>query len=345
MESSQKTFPAHGRSPRLALPGVPDRQNSAKAAGIDVPSTPPDPEYLALDQLQPLLTLSGYWEFDHEHWHTYRIPGLHFLLIDKGAISAKTPHGEFKAKAGDMLCFRATDHNEYGNIGRTHFYQIHIEFAPPPRHHLTPWLDDAGPLPIHLQLGPAHKSMVEVFEIFCLELPRNTAAAKTRIMSAIWRMLSIITEIAKAAPAEIEIDRWQRARMRLSTELTSKMSLGDFAKDMGMTVDHFIRIFKKRFGQTPKAYHMQAKLRYAAQALQTTDTSVKELAHRLGFEDDYSFTRAFKQYFAVLPSTLRSGEAKIPSVTAADEQPVIRTNEHVIPSQQTPEWWKRFTSR
>jgi hypothetical protein len=215
---------------------------------------PSSPEYLALDEIHPQVDLAGYHEYDAPVWHTYRIPGQHFLLVKRGAIKAKTPNGEFNAVAGDLLCFRAADHTEYGNVGTTDFFEMHIEFAPPPRHRLTPWLDDVGPIPIHLPLGAAYADMREVFETWCIELPRTTALARTRVMAAVWRMLAIIADVAKPASADTAIDRWQRVRLRLGADPTSRISVTQLADEMDLI-------------RRPLHPHLQASFRPHAQGL------------------------------------------------------------------------------
>ena len=145
--------------------------------------------------------MASAWNYPNNLWHKYRIPGHHLLLIESGWIEARTAYGRVDARAGEMICFRPTEHNEYGNHEPTVFYQAHINFCPPPRPQDTPWLDEIGPLPIHLKLGDSFDAMRSVFETMCIELSQSGAAHKLRVRSAVFELLAIIADAATRKPA------------------------------------------------------------------------------------------------------------------------------------------------
>lgn len=47
------------------------------------------------------------------------------------------------------------------------------------------------------------------------------------------------------------------------------------------------------------------KMQEACQALGTTDRTVKEIAHQLGVDDPYYFSRPFKQVMGIPPAVYR----------------------------------------
>jgi AraC-like DNA-binding protein len=128
----------------------------------------------------------------------------------------------------------------------------------------------------------------------------------------------------------------------LDTELSKPLSIEQLAKQAGMSVDHFIRQFKKRFGLSPKTYHTFAKLRHAARRLESGAESVKSVALELGFQDASSFTRTFKNYLGIAPSDLRveSGERMKPTPSLGNA--LFPTNQHIRPPEATTAWfqWK-----
>ncbi|MBN2202458.1 AraC family transcriptional regulator, partial [bacterium] len=209
--------------------------------------------FLTLDELDPSVDLASCWHFPRDQWHRYRIPGHHLLLVETGAIKARTPQGNLTAAARDLICFRPTELNEYGNRGPTLFYQAHINFAPPPRDRLTPWLDEKGPLPALVHLGAAFDDMRHLFETLCIEIVRPGAAHRLRLRAAVLEILALAADVLSASPSEtVRLDPWQRARLRLESELGGDMTIGRLAREMGVSADHFIRQFKRRFGVTPK---------------------------------------------------------------------------------------------
>jgi AraC-like DNA-binding protein len=283
--------------------------------------------------------LASSWAFRENYWYKYRIPGHHLLLIESGRIDAITPNGRLVARAGDLLCFRPTEHNEYGNAGPTNFYQTHINFAAPPRDQATPWLDELGPLPLHVTLGDAFDSVRQVFETLCMELPQSGAAHRLRVQGAVYELLAIIADassrVRSRPPA---LDAWQRVRLRLGSQLNTQVRVDALARQMGISTDHFIRQFKQRFGSSPKAYRTHAKMREAARLLRAGDRSVKSVAYALGFPDTKSFTRIFKRSLGLVPSQLRS-HADTVAPLAGQLYPI---NQHVVPPHAGTDWFDKW---
>ncbi len=73
------------------------------------------------------------------------------------------------------------------------------------------------------------------------------------------------------------------------------------AEQAGYTTPHFINVFKKCYGITPKAYIADIKLRKAKEMLITTDMLSREIAFSLGFEDELYFSRFFKKHSGMTP--------------------------------------------
>lgn len=305
-----------------------------------------DSDFLTLDEVHPNVDLAAYYDTKKPMWHRYRVPGSHFLLIKSGEIEAISPRGHYLAKPGDILSFRATEENQYGTHGPIVFYEAHIQLARPPRHTLQLWLDEIGPLPEHLSLGQNFDRMREQFETFCIELSQTSAASRCRVNAAVWQLINILATVGKKLPESGQtLDEWQRARIRLSTNLKVSLEVQDLAKEMGISADHFIRRFKQRFGITPKLLRTQAKLRYAAQNLRSGGGSIKSLAFDLGFEDAYSFTRAFKRYLGVLPSDIRAGGSGGPATAPPEASSLLKPNQHVVPPHVigNAEWYAKFS--
>ncbi|MEO5958090.1 MAG: helix-turn-helix domain-containing protein [Opitutaceae bacterium] len=46
-------------------------------------------------------------------------------------------------------------------------------------------------------------------------------------------------------------------------------------------------------------------MEYAARALRQSEVPIKEISHRLGFQNQYHFSRVFRRYLGSPPSTYR----------------------------------------
>jgi AraC-like DNA-binding protein len=301
--------------------------------------------YVTFDELMPVVDLAAYYQFTEPNHYRYRVPGAHFLLVESGRIYAHTPTGDAEAKAGEMLCFPSADLNQYGFHGPVHYYEAHMQLAPPPRHQHTLWIDDLGPLPLAIAVHPHEAVMRRVFSTFCQQLSQPGPVARALVSAAVWEMLAVLAgQVRPGAATSEAIDLWQRVRMRLAADRSGALEIRALAEEEGMSVDHFIRGFRRRFGVSPGHWRTSERLRQAASRLRSGDEAIKTIAHDLGFEDSSSFSRAFRKYLGVLPSDLRSGRAALPGSEPA-RQPLMPMNQHVIPPDAAQDFKNKFMPR
>lgn len=72
------------------------------------------------------------------------------------------------------------------------------------------------------------------------------------------------------------------------------IALEQMAKKAGMSKDHFIKVFSKKYGYTPMDYFIRMKMQKACELLVTTDYGISQIADSLGYTDCYYFSRLFK---------------------------------------------------
>jgi AraC-like DNA-binding protein len=310
-----------------------------------MPETPDRDTFITLDELRPCVDFAAAGDQQGPTEHRYRIPGQHFILVERGRITAKTPKTTLHADAHDILCFPPTAANRYRFDRPTRYWEAHIHFAPPPHHGRQIWLDGIGTLPLRLSLGDAFPRVHQVFVTICSELAQNTAASRSRVVAAVWELLSVLCERIQGGrpPSVTTLDLWQRVRVRLSQDFQSPLRMARIAADEHIKLETLVRGFQRRFGITPAQYRSQQKLRLAAQQLRTRERSIKEVAREMGFTDSYSFTRAFKRYLGVLPSQLRAG--LIDPAFPDPEHPLLRINEPILPAVVSLDIWKEASVR
>jgi len=68
---------------------------------------------------------------------------------------------------------------------------------------------------------------------------------------------------------------------------------------------YFTHLFKAATGLSPKQYMMQRKMKRAAELLDESFLSVKEIAADLGFDHQSHFSREFKKHSGASPSERR----------------------------------------
>lgn len=96
------------------------------------------------------------------------------------------------------------------------------------------------------------------------------------------------------------------AKALLQAELTRQPDYQVIAAKLGMSYDGFRKRFTKETGVSPARYHTLRRIDRAGELLLNEDLTSKEIAHYLGFSDEYHFSRRFKQIIGVSPSGFRS---------------------------------------
>lgn len=84
------------------------------------------------------------------------------------------------------------------------------------------------------------------------------------------------------------------------------ISLPYLAELCSMSLYHFCRVFKSTIGYTVVSYINQLRINKASLLLLTTNLSVGEIAHRVGFSDELYFSKRFHQQKGLSPSKYRS---------------------------------------
>lgn len=68
-----------------------------------------------------------------------------------------------------------------------------------------------------------------------------------------------------------------------------------------LSVSHFRRIFKEKYGISPLKYREQVRIHWAKQLLKSDFFTISEIAEKLGYYDIYHFSKDFKKYTGISP--------------------------------------------
>lgn len=301
---------------------------------------------LPIDQILPKVETAGYFQYEKATRPVYRNPSYHFILVESGCIESNVAQERFEAGAGTLICFRPTDRNEYRIFRPTSFYQAHITLAPPPQHRCILFFPGLGLLPSHVQLGRAFEEMREQFETFCLFTPCRDAVSRLRIQAAVFNMLRIVAGIIKPAHNKmVHVDAWERTRWKLASDEGLSAKIYELAKGMGLSTRHFNRIFRSRFGCSPKEYQMRMRLSEIRRRLCGTDVPIKVIAADLGFLNLCSMSRMTRRILGVSPSDLRHSVTSPVALSGIAFKRPYPANRHLIPPGTSADWKKQFRVR
>lgn len=99
--------------------------------------------------------------------------------------------------------------------------------------------------------------------------------------------------------SEFALRDWLHAHVDQPTRLD------DMAGAFGVSRSTLCRKVRRLTGATPQALHEQAKMEWAAFLLLNTGLSIKQIAHRLGYQDPLYFARVFRKHYGTSATRYR----------------------------------------
>ncbi|MBC2652782.1 GlxA family transcriptional regulator [Novosphingobium flavum] len=111
-----------------------------------------------------------------------------------------------------------------------------------------------------------------------------------------------------------------RALLIMEQHLSAPLSISLIARQIGMSVRQFERLFHNIVGETPAIIYRDIRIRYAHWLLHTTDRSITEIAYDAGFSDCSHFSRHFKIKFGQSPSQERESLSMEKSILDIDRK-------------------------
>jgi AraC family transcriptional regulator len=98
--------------------------------------------------------------------------------------------------------------------------------------------------------------------------------------------------------------RW--AQRTLLSRPSAEISLLDMARAGGVSAKHLCRLFAAASGISPMHAVRLIRLEHAAALLARSNLSIKQVAERMGFANQFHFSRAFREAYGASPSEARA---------------------------------------
>lgn len=92
----------------------------------------------------------------------------------------------------------------------------------------------------------------------------------------------------------------------MRADVRGELSLAEFAQSVNLSVWRLCHIFKSDVGMPPMRYLRLLRMERAKDLLESSFLSVKEIAYRVGLNDESHFVRDFKSTYGSSPALYRS---------------------------------------
>lgn len=105
--------------------------------------------------------------------------------------------------------------------------------------------------------------------------------------------------------------RLLQAQALMHDSWRQELTLGDMARHACLSPYHFHRSFRAAYGQSPGQWFRKLKLEKSREMLAARRWTVREVALHCGFADVFSFSKAFKKVYGVVPSEVGRGDDSV----------------------------------
>jgi AraC-like DNA-binding protein len=97
----------------------------------------------------------------------------------------------------------------------------------------------------------------------------------------------------------------EKALSLMQKQVRENLRVEDIAWKLGLSTEHFIRIFRNQVRMTPGQYFTRLKVEGASGLLMSSDKSVGEISDWFGFENQFHFSRIFRKCTGMSPLEYR----------------------------------------
>lgn len=230
-----------------------------------------------------------WWRLGPERTRAWNDLDLWLLLEGRGRV--ETPEGVHELEPGACLVLRGGE-----------AYTFHQD----PAHRFRHWyahFTASGPPPPRFRRLEGHQFLAELLQRAWDARQAGDGADATWFAAALLELAR--TDALAARPALAGRPRMQEIAARLRSEPVDAPSVAALARGLGMTADHFTRLFRAAIGATPRAVLVAARLERARHLLRDSTLSVRQIATSCGFADPAFFGRHFAQHEGCSPGVWR----------------------------------------
>lgn len=216
---------------------------------------------------------------------------IHFCISGKGTILDK--HGEHRVKAGELFIIRPGEVTTYTADEREPWHYIWIAFSGSIGDRL---LDIKTVNKTPEGIAERLASLVDIEE-------DSSLLYKSIVYELIYRLTT------NSEGENDYRDKLSKIRRYIKYNYMQRLRISEIAAEFGFDRSYLYRSFKMRYGIGVKEYIIKVRLERARELLRS-GYNVGESAHLVGYEDEFNFSKTFKQYFGISPAQMKNKKLK-----------------------------------
>lgn len=163
-----------------------------------------------------------------------------------------------------------------------------------------------------IQIGTRHRFFFEELKEKSLSKNRNrNRSAEHKLISFLYDLAENSTSYSSSDTSSRHIEK---ALEIMQKSIFNHFQLSDLCRELQLSEEYFIRLFKKHLNTTPMKYFTRLKIEAASALLCSSNKTVKEVSWQMGFANQFHFTKTFKKYTGETPVNYRNNFKNSPEL-------------------------------
>lgn len=124
-------------------------------------------------------------------------------------------------------------------------------------------------------------------------------------LSYMYRMFHLMITLKPAKSEKTDVSQKsshvEEAKQFIANNYQFSITVSDIARSLSLTPNYLANIFTEKTGESPKQYLTKYRMMRAQHLLQSSNYKVKEIAARVGFENQMHFSAEFRKFCGMSP--------------------------------------------
>ncbi|MDR2476285.1 MAG: AraC family transcriptional regulator [Treponema sp.] len=229
------------------------------------------------------------------------LPEFQLIYITEGEGIFSSAGRDYQVKPGCILLLLPGIKHAYRPLLETGWHEYWVGFK---GGYFSKLLEEGRFSPEHIFFETGlHDSILNAFNQILDEVRAERPLYQFKTCALI---LSLVAEVLSRDRRKDQPNHYEkivaRTKYLMESNVCGAINLPSISQQLGISVPRLNTIFKDYTSMTPYQYYIHIKIHKAESLLEQEDISIKEAAYKMGFEDQYYFSRLFKNKTGVSPS-------------------------------------------
>jgi AraC-like DNA-binding protein len=227
------------------------------------------------------------------------------FFIMEGMLQLKYEYSAVQLAAGDVFCLMQDNLHSYELIhSEPALRKIWIAFRGAQIGWLLRQLNLTPEKPYLREAIKPHSRFL--LQALLKRMNDHTEPDQLQLIAAFYQLLAAIK------PEEQQLQSTQAphwiysAKAYIDANYSENIALEDVCAHVKVSRGHLSEVFMQKFGKTPAQYLMSLRMERAMNLIGNTPYSITEIAQSVGYQNLFSFSRAFRNYYGFPPNSLRT---------------------------------------